>query len=248
MAKQAGYIKLEGTMGDLSFYKNRDGKFIARRKGGVSRKRILTDPRYKRTRENLSEFSTAATSAKFLKNAFREIEIKSNGGKLHNRLYSMAMKVVKSDATSVRGERKFELGDLTLLRGFEFSEKANLGNVLKVQTTIQEDEASLTVNIPQLVPSKYLVFSEGSKFYRFSLIRAAVDFAQQTYNTEIAATEPLPINNLAVPAVSLSLPKPGIAGEKYFYALAIEFFLDVNGSQYDMNDLSQNPAVILAVS
>lgn len=248
MAKQAGYIKLEGTMGDLSFYKNRDGKFIARRKGGVSRKRILTDPRYKRTRENLSEFSTAATSAKFLKNAFREIEIKSNGGKLHNRLYSMAMKVVKSDALSVRGERKFELGDLTLLRGFEFSEKANLGNVLKVQTTIQEDEASLTVNIPQLVPSKYLVFSEGSKFYRFSLIRAAVDFAQQTYNTEIAATEPLPINNLAVPAVSLSLPKPGIAGEKYFYALAIEFFLDVNGSQYDMNDLSQNPAVILAVS
>lgn len=248
MAKQAGYIKLEGTMGDLSFYKNRDGKFIARRKGGVSRKRILTDPRYKRTRENLSEFSTAATSAKFLKNAFREIEIKSNGGKLHNRLYSMAMKVVKSDALSVRGERKFELGDLTLLRGFEFSEKANLGNVLKVQTTIQEDEASLTVNIPQLVPSKYLVFSEGSKFYRFSLIRAAVDFAQQTYNTEIAATEPLPINNLAVPAVSLSLPKPGIAGEKYFYALAIEFFLDVNGSQYDMNDLSQNPAVILAVT
>lgn len=247
MAKQAGYIKLEGTMGDLSFYKNRDGKFIARRKGGVSRKRILTDPRYKRTRENLSEFSTAATAAKFLKNAFREIEIKSNGGKLHNRLYSMAMKVVKSDAVSVRGERKFELGDLTLLRGFEFSEKANLENVLKVQTTIQEDEASLTVNIPQLVPSKYLIFSEGSKFYRLSLIRAAVDFVQQTYNTEIAATEPLPIDNLPAPAVSLSLPKPGIEGEKYFYALAIEFFLDVNGSQYDMNDLSQNPAVILAI-
>lgn len=247
MAKQAGYIKLEGTMGDLSFYKNRDGKFIARRKGGVSRKRILNDPRYKRTRENLSEFSTAASSAKFLKNAFREIEIKSNGGKLHNRLYSIAMKVVKTDSVSPRGERKFELGDMTLMRGFEFSEKAKLENVLKVQPTIQEDATTLTVNIPQLVPSKYLIFAEGSKFYRLSLIRAAVDFVQQAYNTEVAATPPLPINDLPALPVNLSLPKPGIEGEKYFYALAIEFFLDVNGSQYDLNDLSQNPAVILAI-
>lgn len=248
MAKQAGYIKLEGTIGDLSFYKNRDGEFIARRKGGVSRKRILTDPRYQRTRENLTEFSTAASSVKFLKNAFREIEIKSNGGKLHNRLYSLAMKIVKSDTISVRGERKFELGDMTLMRGFEFSERARLENILKVKPSIQEDEASLTVVIPQLVPSKYLIFSEGSKFYRLSLIRAAVDFVQQTYYTEITATEPLPIDNLPAPTVSLSLPKPGVVGEKYFYALAVEFFLDVNGSQYDMNDLSQNPAVILATS
>ncbi|MBN7814709.1 hypothetical protein [Algoriphagus pacificus] len=100
MAKQAGYIKLEGTMGDLTFYKNRDGKFIARRKGGVSKKRIQNDPRFQRTRENLKEFAVAASSAKFLKNAFREIELKSNGGKLHNRLYSTAMKVVKSDPVS----------------------------------------------------------------------------------------------------------------------------------------------------
>ncbi|WPR76279.1 hypothetical protein [Algoriphagus sp. NG3] len=35
MAKQAGYIKLEGTMHDLSCYNNRDGEYIARRKGGV---------------------------------------------------------------------------------------------------------------------------------------------------------------------------------------------------------------------
>jgi hypothetical protein len=80
MAKQSSYIKLEGTIGDLSFYKNRDSNYIARRKGGVTKDRLLNDPRFERTRENMKEFSRAASAAKFLKNAFREIEIKSNGG------------------------------------------------------------------------------------------------------------------------------------------------------------------------
>tara|TARA_R110002072_G_scaffold263178_1_gene422011 strand:+ start:517 stop:1263 length:747 start_codon:yes stop_codon:yes gene_type:complete len=248
MAKQAGYIKLEGTIGDLSFYKNRDGNFIARRKGGVTKKRLLTDPKFQRTRENMQEFSKAATAAKFLKNAFREIELKSNGGKLHNRLYSIAMKVVKSDPVSVRGDRKFELGDMTMLLGFEFSEKATLENVLKIKPRLTEDEASFTVSVPEIVPSKYLVYSDGSEFYRFSLIRAAVDVQQKSYNTEIISIDPLPIINVPTPEVTLTLPKPGIAGEKYFFALALEFFLDVNDTRYDSKDVSQNPAVILAVS
>lgn len=105
MPKQAGYIKFEGTIGDLSFYKNRDGKFISKHKGGVTEKRILTDPKYQRTRENLAEFAVAASSAKFLKNAFRGTELKSSSGKLYSRQYSMTMKVVKSDPVSSRGER-----------------------------------------------------------------------------------------------------------------------------------------------
>ncbi|WP_439490416.1 hypothetical protein [Algoriphagus sp.] len=248
MAKQAGYIKLEGTMGDLTFYKNRDGKYIARRKGGVSRKRIQNDPKYQRTRENLNEFAVAAAAAKFLKNAFREIEIKSNGGKLHNRLYSMAMKVVKSDPVSVRGERRFELGDMGMLRDFEFSEKATLENVLKIQPEKVEDEASFTVTIPRIVPTTNLVYADGIKYYRFSLIRAAVDFEQKTYKSETIGIEPLPINSLPTEPVSLTLPKPGIAGETYFFALALEFFMGVNDTHYISKDLSLNPAVILLVS
>lgn len=247
MAKQAGYIKLEGTIGDLSFYKNRDGNFIARRKGGVTKKRLLTDPKFQRTRENMQEFSKAATAAKFLKNAFREIELKSNGGKLHNRLYSMAMKVVKSDPVSARGDRKFELGDMALLLGFEFSEKAVFSNVLKKQPIILDDPASVSVTIPELVPMKYLLYSQGSTHYRFSLIRAAVNFEENIFNTEISTVVPMLINKLSSPELTLTLPKPGIAGEKYFFALTLEFLTQVNGNQYDLNDVSQNPAFILSV-
>lgn len=248
MAKQAGYIKLEGTIGDLTFYKNRDGNFIARRKGGVSKNRLLTDPKFQRTRENMQEFSKAATAAKFLKNSFREIELKSNGGKLHNRLNAIAMKVVKSDPVSARGERKFELGDISIMLGFEFSEKAVLNNVLKKQLVVLDDETSVSVTISEMVPAKYLIYAKGSSHYRISLIRAAVDFGASTFNTEIATLAPIEINNLSTPEVTLSLPKPAVEGEMYFFAMTLEFLTQVNGNQYDLNDVSQNPAVILAVS
>jgi hypothetical protein len=246
MAKQAGYIKLEGTIGDLSFYKNRDGKYIARRKGGVAKDRLLNDPRFERTRENMREFSRAATAAKFLKNAFREIEVKSNGGKLHNRLYSLAHRVLKTDPVSERGERQFELGDLSLLIGFEFSEVAVMERILKKQLLVVDTTDSVSVTIPEMIASKYLVHPRGSSHYRFSLIRAGVNFVQGTYQTEMATLETLPIRKLADPEVTLSLPKPAVEGEHHFFALALEFLTQVNGNRYDLNDVSQNPAVILS--
>lgn len=42
MAKQAGIIKLKGTIDDISFYRTADGH-MARAKGGISRHRILND-------------------------------------------------------------------------------------------------------------------------------------------------------------------------------------------------------------
>lgn len=42
MAKQSGIIKLEGTIGDITFYKSQDG-LLARAKGGVDAKRIQND-------------------------------------------------------------------------------------------------------------------------------------------------------------------------------------------------------------
>lgn len=43
MAKQKGIIKLTGKIGDLSFYKSKDG-YLAREKGGVDGERIKNNP------------------------------------------------------------------------------------------------------------------------------------------------------------------------------------------------------------
>ena len=61
MARQTGIIKLEGTIGDISFYKTRDGH-LARTKGGVGGERIQNDPAFQRTRENGQEFGRAGAA------------------------------------------------------------------------------------------------------------------------------------------------------------------------------------------
>jgi len=58
MARQKGIIKLEGTIGDISFYKSKDGH-LARTKGGMEADRIKNDPTFQRTRENGNEFGRA---------------------------------------------------------------------------------------------------------------------------------------------------------------------------------------------
>ncbi len=66
MARQTGIIKIKGKIGDLSFYKTKDGH-LAREKGGVEGDRIKNDPAYARTRENNAEFGSSATSGKLMR-------------------------------------------------------------------------------------------------------------------------------------------------------------------------------------
>ena len=48
MAKQKSLVKVEGTIGDLNFYKTKNG-YMVREKSTISPERIATDPAFKRT-------------------------------------------------------------------------------------------------------------------------------------------------------------------------------------------------------
>src|SRR5690554_250220 len=85
MARQKGIIKLTGKIGDLSFYKSKDG-YLAREKGGVDGERIKNDPAFVRTRENGSEFGLAATAGKTLRNAFRPMMMRAADNRITSRL------------------------------------------------------------------------------------------------------------------------------------------------------------------
>ena len=55
MARQKGIIKLKGSIGDITFYKSKDG-YLAREKGGINKERFLNDPNFnvrERMRQNL---------------------------------------------------------------------------------------------------------------------------------------------------------------------------------------------------
>ncbi|MFT7613569.1 MAG: hypothetical protein ACI9J3_002544 [Parvicellaceae bacterium] len=66
MAKQKGFIKLKGSLGGLTFY-GKNGEELVRTTGGVEKSRIMKDPAFKRTRENMAEFGVSATIGKALR-------------------------------------------------------------------------------------------------------------------------------------------------------------------------------------
>ncbi|MCW3808140.1 hypothetical protein OM074_21150, partial [Marinilabiliaceae bacterium D04] len=120
MARQKGVLKLEGQIGDLSFYKS-EGEYLARTKGGVDGERIKKDPAFARTRENGAEFGRAGKAGKLLRSALKTPIAQSADKKVSSRLTSQMVKVIQADVTNGRGERNVVDGDLNLLQGFEFN-------------------------------------------------------------------------------------------------------------------------------
>lgn len=92
MAKNDGIIKIQGTLDNLTFYKSRDGNLV-RTKGGISKKRIMKDPAFARTRENLSEFSNSAQSGKLLRMAVNELMQNAKDSRVTSRLVKVMSQI-----------------------------------------------------------------------------------------------------------------------------------------------------------
>ncbi|HAH37307.1 MAG TPA: hypothetical protein DCL81_12545, partial [Algoriphagus sp.] len=129
MAKQTGVITLEGRVGRLSFYKTKDG-YLAREKGGVSKSRILNDPRFARTRENMREFADNAKSSKLMRDALRPVISQIGDKRLNQRLTQALMRVLKSDQLNVRGDRRVKDGEWDLLKDLELNAGSSLSSTL----------------------------------------------------------------------------------------------------------------------
>ena len=120
MARQRSIIKLDGTIGGITFYKSKDG-YLAREKGGISAERIANDPAFQRTRENGAEFGRAGKAGKVLRNSIRQLLQNVNDSRMVSRLTKEMVKVIQMDATNPRGQRNVIDGEAELLIGFDLS-------------------------------------------------------------------------------------------------------------------------------
>ena len=120
MARQRSIIKLDGTIGGITFYKSKDG-YLAREKGGIPAERIANDPAFQRTRENGAEFGRAGKAGKVLRNSIRQLLQNVNDSRMVSRLTKEMVKVIQMDATNPRGQRNVIDGEAELLIGFDLS-------------------------------------------------------------------------------------------------------------------------------
>ncbi|MBN2743962.1 MAG: hypothetical protein JXR39_08720 [Marinilabiliaceae bacterium] len=249
MAKQKGIIKLEGTIGDITFYKSKDG-MLARAKGGVDGDRIKSDAAFARTRENGLEFARAGSAGKLLRMAFRAQLMKAADNRMVSRLTKEMMVVVKADATSTRGQRNVLDGELELLSGFDFNLDGKLSSTLYAQygATIDRVSGELEVTIPAFSPDSTIVAPDGATHFRFISAGASIDFEGNVFEAVTSQTAELALSDGNIAAVTLTNTLTANSTHPLFLVLGIEFYQMVNGVSYSLKNGRYNALSLVRVS
>ena len=248
MAKQKGIIKLEGTLGDITFVKTKNG-YLAKEKTGLTGDRIANDPAFQRTRENGAEFGRAGKAGKMIRTSFRSLLQNTADSTMIARLTRELMKVIQADTTSTRGQRNVIDGEAELLQGFDFNEGGKLSTTLfaPFTTSIDRVTGALSADIPSFVPNVMIGYPSGATHFKIMTAAAAIDFEGQAFEQKMAETGILPID--ANPTAALNLVNNLTANSTHplFLALGIEFYQEVNGNRYPLKNGAFNALQIVKV-
>jgi hypothetical protein len=248
MAQQNGIIKIKGTIGDLSFYKSGDG-YIVKQKSEVAKQKILNDPSFVRTRENMSEFGRAGKASKTLRNAIRNLLQNAKDGKVVSRLTKEMMRVIKADATSTRGLRNVIDGEIELLKDFNFNIDAVLSATMFAPYTpaINRVTGELTVSIPAFNPAAMIVAPAGSTHFKIVSAAAEINFTDGLSTTVDFETAVLPLANADTLPLSILHALPANSTHPLFLLLGLQFFQEVNGDNYPLRNGAFNTLNIVSV-
>lgn len=248
MARQSGLIKLNGTLGGITFYKTQDGH-LAREKGGVDASRIANDPNFQRTRENGAEFGAAGKAGKLLRTAFRNILQNSADNRMVGRLTSEMVKVIQADLTSVRGLRNVLDGETELLTGFEFNIKGKLGNALYAPyvATINRVTGTIETTIASFIPANMIAAPSGTTHFKIESAGAEVDFENETFVVDSNESAIIAWDNTATAAITLTNAVTANSTKPLFSVLGVEFYQEVNGQMYPLKNGVYNPLAIVKV-
>lgn len=248
MARQTGIIKLKGKIGDISFYKS-NGEDLARTKGGVDANRIKKDPAFARTRENGNEFGAAGKAGKLLRTALRGLLLKSADNKITGRLTREMLKAIQADGVNARGQRNMVDGDATILRGFNFNEKARIGNTVFFGwgVTVDRVTGEVTMDIDALIPDQDIVLPAGASHAKLVVGGAEVDFANESFTMDTGASPDIVLGSQNEAAQSIVLNLTAGTALPVFVVFGIEFYQEVNGQMYALKNGAYNALALVEV-
>jgi hypothetical protein len=255
MAKNKSFIKLEGTLDGLTFYQ-KDGESFVKTKGGVSRDRILNDPNYKRTRENMQEFSGCAKAGKALREAFATV-VKLMGDSYISSRLTGVMKKINKNGTGLRGERTIDIvSNKEQLIGFEFNPKDPFSSKFyapydapvlgasrnDVTVTIPDFDAGSFINPPEGATHCKIVLASGlvSNFeYETALDSYEPDNEEENGKGGTDYSDPIVLQGAVgsdtVLTVAITLGSGGMTPSvSNVIALGIIFYQEINGDLYEL--------------
>jgi hypothetical protein len=248
MARQEDTILLTGLVDGLSYYKTKKGGYFVRRKSGVSRERIMSEPAFAHTRKNIAEFRTATLAATLVRRAFASLFECGADNRVSSRLTGRMVSVIQGDTKNPRGRRRVCDGNLSLLEGFAMNKKNNLSSVLRdpFSTSIDRVTGAVVIDLPSFIPAEQIEFPSGATHYCLRSGGAAIDFEKNTFSVDISATTVLPLSEELLAPLQL-MHKVAASSQPMLVILGIEFLQVVNGTARVLhNDAYNAMAIIMA--
>ena len=248
MATQTGILGIKGTVGGLVFAK--DGSI--RQKPASNKAAFNSKASLQRTRENAAEFGLAAQDAKLIRQALRSQIAAATDRLMVSRLTQAVRDIIGLDSVHDRGQRQTMADNCGGLQGFNFNKGANLGQSFFAPYSVEANGANVSLVIPTLNPQTDVSAPQGSTHYELVYGAVAVNFATKTYTVGTVAT-PLAAQVLLAAAQSnvsivATLPAAPTANELVIAVVGINYYQQLNGKMYPLNNNASNPLSIEYVS
>lgn len=234
MGSLKGILQFTGQFDGLSFYEM-NGKIIVRKTGGFDGKKIKSDPKYARVRENSSEFAHCAEMGKYFRNSLHPYLKQLRIPYVHNRVLSLFQEISRLDLVSVRGKRSVINGLQTVeakrvIERFEFDKNQPFDAIFPFTYAVDLLEGNLTVSN---FNSRLLKKVPHTTHATLQLIVVGLDFEHQNsfiQNSSNKITLSLQDATEANLEFNCALPQ----SPTVFYLLYLEFFQRVNAVDYDL--------------
>jgi len=244
MAQQTGILGIKGTVGGLVFAA--DGS--VRQKQASNKAKFTSAASMARTRENANEFGEAASSAKLLRDSLRVAIQAASDKRMVSRMTKAMRAALALDTTHDRGQRQVLTANLASLLGFNFNLGAGIGQNLFFQYTMTGSSSDVTLTIPHLDPNTDIAAPVGATHYEIVVGASAVDFAAKTYQ-QAAVAAPLGILALNGPTLTsktvvATLPTAPGADELVVGVLGVNYYQQLNGKYYPLNNNANNPLAV----
>lgn len=219
-----------------------------KRKPTVSAYRVLTDPVFERSRENMSEFGRASHANSVLRRAHAILLKQVADRYVSGRLTQIMWNILLSDTVNGRGERTIQQGELSILEGFNFNMHTHLHQALRThwEVTIDPLHTEVLIDLPTLIPRAMIDASSGADFYTLTGIAHPIDFAEEPFPYEPVTTDFRAVYKSDPEAIQLKCPLSESNGHPIVVSLGIFFYRYINGT-FSMVDKKRNALAVIKV-
>jgi hypothetical protein len=244
MASQTGILGLQGTVGGLVFRK--DGSVS--QKPASNKAAFAGSASMARTRENAAEFGLAAKYSKLLRDSLRVAIASASDSRVTSRLTQKMRAIIGLDDTNDRGQRVFDASNSAPLLGFNFNAGAGIGQTMYFPYAVTGAGTEVTMTIPALNPASDIAAPQGATHFEVVFAASELDMEALTYTNGVVAAPlsvlPLTSAPLVNQAVVATFPAAPADASLVVGVVGINFYQQINGKFYPLNNNSTNPLAI----